>query len=144
MEQRVVTAEQTATNRYWLQGTVSDREIQLTVRLQIPEQDGADVGVSALFGPVLPEPWEEVLHQRLYAGVHGGLAAVDAPLPSGGIGVQIMHLIVVPPIEPGSDEDEVQRLGDTLEALAAGTVSSLWTGLIRLSAPDSPRPGRAA
>lgn len=139
----VAAAEQTASSRFWTDGSMPDREIQITVRLQVPEEDGADVGIRPRFEPPLPPPWADALHQRLYAGVHGGPARVEAPLPTGGIGVLVTHLVIVPSLQRGGDDHELQRLGDTLEALMAGTVASLWTGLNRLLGPFAPIAGGA-
>lgn len=142
--QGVMRAEQAATSRYWSAESALEREIRMTVRLQVPEEDGVGVGISAGFEPALPPPWEDVLHQRLNVGVHGGLATVGTALPDGGVGVRITRLVVIPPIEAGSDADEIRRLGDTLEALAAATVASLWIGLRSLNEPLAARGGLIA
>ena len=132
MQTQAMVAEQTSRNRYWQPVPLLPREIELTVRLEIPEETGADVGIDPRFDPPFPPAWEDALHQRLYAGVHDGLASVGTPLPAEGIGVHITRLRVSPPLEPDSNPDDVRRLGDTLEALTAATVAALWTGLISL------------
>lgn len=138
MQTQAIVAEQTSRNRYQQPAPLPPREIELTLRLEIPEEDGADVGINSSFDPPLPPEWDDPLQQRLYQGVHGGLASVEAPLPDGGIGVYITHLRIFPPLETGSSSDEIRRLGNTLESLTAATVAALWTGVIRLGAPAAP------
>jgi hypothetical protein len=137
MRAQTVVAEQTSRNRYWQPAPLPPREIEMTVRLEIPEEAGADVGVNPRFAPSLPPAWEDALHQRLYAGVHGGLATVGAALPAGGLGVSITRLHVSPPLNCDGSPDDIRRLGDTLEALTAATVAALWTGLLSLGAPST-------
>lgn len=138
MQTRTISAEQTSRNRYWQLAPLPPREIELTVRLEIPEESGADVGITPSFDPPLPAAWEDTIQQRLYQGVHGGLANVGAPLPDGGVGVHITRLRLTPPLNTDSSADDVRRLGDMLEALTAATVAALWTGLISLGAPTAP------
>src|SRR3954451_18070978 len=134
-----IVAEQTSRNRYQQQPfPLPPREIELTVRLEMPEGTGADVGIDADFDPPPPSTWEDALQQRLHRGVHGGLANVGAPLPEGGIGVHILQVRILPPLESTAAVDDVQRLGETLEALTAATVSALWTGVITLGSPSAP------
>ena len=132
MQPRVIVAEQTSRNRYAQPGSMPPREIEMTIRLMVPEDEGADVGISAEFVPGVPEQWEDGLSQRLYRGVHGGLARVGSPLPAGGIEVRISKVRVFPQLSTDSDQDDVRRVGETLEALTAATVSALWSGLIHL------------
>jgi hypothetical protein len=110
------------------------REIELTVRLEIPDGEGVDVSIRPEFKPSLPPVWEDILLQRLYQGVHVGLANVGDPIPSGGINVEVTRLRVTPQLEPSSasNSDDVRRLGDTLEVLTASTVAALWAGLISI------------
>ena len=135
MQAQAIVAEQTSRNRYQQPAPMPLREIELTVRLEIPDEDGADVGIYASFANSLPPEWDDTLHQRLYQGVHSGLATVEAPFPDGGIGVHITHLRFDPPLEARTSADDVRRLGDALEALAAATVAALWNGIISLGAP---------
>jgi hypothetical protein len=132
MQPRVIVAEQTSRNRYARPGSMPPREIEMTVRLAVPEDEGADVDIRAEFVPSLPERWEVGLFQRLYSGVHGGLANVGSPLPDGGIEVAITQVRVSPQLSAESDQDDVRRVGETLEALTAATVGALWSGLIHL------------
>jgi hypothetical protein len=97
----------------------------MTVRLVIPEEEGADVGITAEFVPDVPTQWEDRLYERLYRGVHSGLAGVSSRLPARGIEVEITRVRVSPQLEIESDSEDVRHLGDTLEALTAATVSGL-------------------
>jgi len=132
MQSREIVAEQTSRNRYSRPGALPPREIEMTVRLIVPDEDGADVSITADFAPTLPARWEDRLYERLYSGVQGGLAGVGSSLPVGGIHVEISSIRVSPQVEDDSDTDDVGRLGDTLEALTTATVGGLWSGLIRL------------
>lgn len=138
MQTQAIAAEQTSRNVYQRPAPMPPWEIELTVRLEIPEQDEGDVGISSMFAHPLPPAWDDPLHQRLYQGVHSGLATVDAPFPDGGIGVHITHLRFFPPLESIPNENDVQRLGDALEALTAATITSLWNGIVSLGAPAIP------
>ncbi len=138
MQAEAIVAEQTSRNRYQQPFPLPPREIELTVRLEMPEETGADVGIDAVFDPPPPPTWEDSLQQRLYQGVQSGLANVGAPLPEGGIGVHLINIRILPPLESVAGTDDVQRLGETLEALTAATVSALWTGVITLGSPSEP------
>ena len=138
MQTHAIVAEQTSRNRYRRPAPLPPREIELTVRLEIPEETGVDVGINSNFIPPLPPQWEDALQQRLSIGVHGGLASVGEPLPDGGIGVSITRLRVFPPLETDSSSDDIRRLGDALEALTAATVAALWAGSMSLGATSAP------
>src|SRR5687768_13462900 len=99
MQTQAIAAEQTSRSSYQRPVPMPPREIELTVLLEIPKEDGGDVGIYSKFADSLPPAWDDALHQRLYQGVHGGLASVDAPFPVGGIGVHITHLRFFPPLE---------------------------------------------
>lgn len=132
MQTEVIAAEQTSRNRYWRPAPLPPRDVELTVRMQIPDDDDTDVGIHLDFSPPVPEQWGGVLDQRLFDGVHRGLASVDQPLPPGGISIQITTLRITPTLELDGDLAEVHRIGDMLEALTSATVAALWTGLISL------------
>jgi hypothetical protein len=134
---RAFIAEQTSRNRYSRVAPLPPREIELTLRLEIPEESGADVSTTPDLDLPLPTSWEETVHQRLYAGVHGGIARGGAPLPAGGIGVHITRLRVTPLFDGEDNPNERRRLGETLEALTASTVAALWAGLISHGAPTA-------
>jgi hypothetical protein len=138
MQTQVIVAEQTSRSRYQRTTPMPSWEIGLTLRLEIPDDDGADVGIYSKFADALPSEWDDMLHQRLYQGVHGGLAGVEAPLPDGGIGVYITQLRFHPPLELRTNTNDVRRLGDALEALTAATVAALWNGIIIFDAPVTP------
>lgn len=92
------------------------------------------MGISQERASPFSRGWEEALHQALAVGVHGGIAAANAPLPEGGIGVPITRLLVAPPLDADTDPKDIRRLRATLEALAASTVAALWTGLMESDA----------
>jgi hypothetical protein len=138
MQTQALVAEQTSRNRHQRLAPMPPREIELTIRLEIPEEDGANVGIHSPFVNALPSEWEDTLHQRLYQGVHSGLASVQAPFPAGGIDVQITHLLFLPPLETRPIANDVQRLGDALEALTSATVAALWNGIISHGVPATP------
>src|SRR3954468_24409147 len=98
MHAEAIVAEQTSRNRYQQPFPLPPREIELTVRLEMPEGTGANVGIDAAFDPLPPSTWEDSLHERLYQGVHSGLAIVGAPLPAGGIAVHIIKIRISPPL----------------------------------------------
>jgi hypothetical protein len=137
MQTHAIVAEQTSRNRYRRPAPLPPREIELTVRLEIPEETGVDIGINPSFTPPLPPQWEDALQQRLFVGVHGGLASVGEPLPVGVIGVAITRLRVFPPLGADSDIDDIRRLGDVLEALTAATVAALWAGAMSLGATSA-------
>lgn len=134
MQAQAIVAEQTASTSYSRRFPLPPRQIDMTVRLEIPEEDGADVGIQPIFTLDIPKRWDDLVHQRLYDGVHAGLARVDAPLSDGRIGVSITWLLVSPSLAPDSDEDDVRQVADTLETLVASTVAALWTGLMNFRA----------
>jgi hypothetical protein len=138
MQAQAIVAEQTSRNRYQQPAPMPPREIELTVRLEIPQMDGSNVGIYASFANSLPPAWDDALHQRLYQGVHSGLATVEEPFPDGGIDVHITHLHFDPPLEVRTSANDVRRLGDALEALTAATVAALRNGVISLGALTTP------
>jgi hypothetical protein len=137
MQTQVIRAEQTSRNRYLRPAPLPPREIELTVRLESPEGTGADVGIVPSFRRSLPSQWEDAILQRLYQGVHGGLAQVGTPLPAGGIAVHISRLRFSPLLDPESNIDDLQRLGDALEAHTAATIAAVWTGALSLGASSA-------
>ena len=124
----MIVAEQATRSRYWRSDASPSREIRLTARLEIPGEEGVDVATSLVFEP-LASPWDEQIDQHLYDGVHAGLASVGGALPADGIRVLITALHIMPGLAPESSEGEVRSVGETVHALAAATVSALWTGL---------------
>lgn len=138
MQTQVMVAEQTSRSRYWQPAPLPTREIELTIRLRIPDDDGADVGIRPSVVPDLPEPWQDLLLQRLFDGVHACLARVGTALSVGGVGVEVTRLRLSPPPTAAGDPDDLRRMGETLEGLAASVVAALWTGLISLAAPAVP------
>jgi hypothetical protein len=137
MTSQKIVAEQASRTRYIQAAPLPTREIEMIVRLLIPERDGADVGINADFSQGIPEQWQDALLQRLYRGVHAGLAHAGAPLPPGGIEAQITHVRVSSPLSPESDEEDVRRLGKTLENPTAATIAGLWQSVVLLGVPST-------
>ena len=135
MQAQATVAAPTTRSWYRRPAPLSPRAIEMTIRIQAPEDDGADVGIYPGFRPVFPDPYADELYKRLYDGVHAGLASVESPFLIGGVGVFITRVLVSPPLAVDGDDDEVDRLGNTLEAIAASTVAALWRGTINLGAP---------
>lgn len=138
MQTQTIVAEQTSHNLFLQDPLAPPREIELTVRLEIPEETGADVGITPRFDTELLSDWQDALTQRLYQGVHGGLASIEAPLPMGGIGIYITYLRLSPPVREESTSSEIRQLGDALEALMASTVAALWAGAMSFDASITP------
>ena len=138
MQTQAIVAEQTSRTTYGRPSHFPSREIELTVRLEIPEATGADVGIDSSFEPRLSHIWEDALHQRIYRGVHNGLANVEAQLPEHGIGVRITKLQISPLPHVNSVSDDIQRLGDALEALTESIVAALWAGILSFGTTSAP------
>lgn len=81
---------------------------------------------SRLFKPELPERLADVVHQKLYDGVHAGIAAVSMPFPEGGFAIEILTLQLLPDPEAIMADDDMQRIAELLGAMVMGMVASLW------------------
>ncbi len=124
----MILAEQATRSRYWHSGSSPSREIRLTARLEVPGVEGADVDTALLFESHA-SPWNELIDQHLYDGVHAGIAGAGMPLPDGGVRVFITELSITAGLAADAGEDEVRSVVETVHALASATVSTLWTGL---------------
>jgi hypothetical protein len=130
-------AEQTTLSRYRSSAPLPEREIEITIRLEMPAQDEADVSITIGFELPLSPPWDDRVVQQLYEGVHAGLAAAGLPLPPEGLAVQVSALRVAPPLGIDAGNDEASQVGDTVRALAAATVELLRNGLERRREAES-------
>lgn len=124
-------AEQTTVCTFRELMSLPDREIRLTIRMEISAQESADVSTTLLFEPYLPERWQDMLHRHLYNGVHDGLAGSAAPIPQGGIAVEISGLNIHPHLESNSPKKDALWLGDVIQALTAEMVTTMLTGMCR-------------
>ncbi len=109
-------------------------ELQLTVRVETTADPFTDVMIALLFEPQFPEAFQDRLHQRLYDGVHGGLAVAipDSPLPATGITVKVLQLRLSPPLDSFALNGELDSLGDLLQSQMMGIVAGLWSGILNL------------
>lgn len=136
-------AEQTTQSRYWRSPSLLEREIDLVARLETVDA-GSDVDTELLYEP-LAAGWDEAIADRVYEGVHAGLAAVAAPLPRGGLRVQISRLQLSPPLESNPAAESVALLGETVRAIVASAVESMWrevgrSEVVAADDGDAPRP----
>lgn len=125
-----MVAEQTTHSRYWSSAARPPREIDVSARIETPGEPGVDVDTVLAYQP-LPEGWDEVIARHVYEAVHAALAAAARPLPDDGLRVLISDLRIAP--APGRDADpaEVTAVAETVRAIVAATVESLWAGLPR-------------
>ncbi len=122
-------AEQVASCTYWTSAANPPVEVQMTIRVEIPGEPGVDVSTTLLFEPELPEHLADMVHQKLYDGVHAGLGATGLPFPQGGIAVEILTLQLHPFPETIVADKDMQRIAEALGALVMGIVGALWAGL---------------
>ena len=134
----MMVAEQATRSRYRLSASTPEREIRLTARIEVPGEEGVDVETLLLYDPGLPPPVDDRIHRQLYDGVHAGLAAAGTSLAPDGIRVVITELRISPPLAADAGEEEVRSVGETIHALTAAAVSSLWAGLNRSVAALTP------
>src|SRR5438270_9641332 len=94
-------AEQTTSSTFSPHLGQNAATIEMTVRMEVPIPEaygpGPNVSIALVYEPKLPEELQDELHRGLYNGVHSGLARVGAPLPQGGVYVEIARLAVVQP-----------------------------------------------
>lgn len=126
-------AEQSTQSRFWSSSSLPDREIDLVARVEIggdaaEREGGVDVDARLLYDP-LPPAWDDLIAARIYDGIHAGLAAVAAPLPSAGLRVTISRLGILPEPPPTRSSAELEALGETVRGTIASTIESLWLGL---------------
>ena len=103
-------AEQSVSCVYRMVGSHPTLELHMSIQVEIPGEAGVDVATYLFFEPKLPEYLQEALHQSLYDGVHGGVAATALPLSPGGLIVRIMQLRLLPLPETAPAEEEIQVL----------------------------------
>ncbi len=118
--------EQTIQTSYRYAPHPTLRAVHLMVSMEIPApEEFVDVGVWLAAAPIVAEPLQDALNQRLYNAVHGGLATGGQPLPKGGLEVRLLALRVDPTSAAIVWDDEVERLAEVLEALLSQAVASL-------------------
>lgn len=126
----MLSADCTVSARFPTVGQRSDVEISVAVRLEIPGEPGVDVAIALDYEPKFPLATQDVLHQRLYDGVHGGLAAVERPLPPGGVTAVVTAVRLTPPPDGGGSVADLAHTGRLLQVLTAQAVSTLFDGLL--------------
>src|SRR5689334_20757182 len=101
-------------------------EIQLTV--QIEDKSDVDVSVYLQYEPELPEALQDRLHRRIYDGAHEGISTTIpwSLLSHEGITVRVLQLSISPQPETFFLDNEIDSLGNILEAQMRGIVSGLW------------------
>ncbi len=104
-------------------------EVSMTVSVEVPGEPGVDVSTTLLFEPELPEHLADMVHQKLYDGVHAGLGAAGLSFPQGGIAVEILALQLRPHPDTIMASDDKQRIAEALGALVMGMVAGVWAGL---------------
>jgi hypothetical protein len=126
-------AEQSSRTVFLLDADKPAAEIEITVRMEIPQSSpvaGGDVSTWLRYEPEVPEQLQDELHRALYNGVHAGLATIDAPLPQGGIAVEVSRLVVkTPELDTLSAASAIGQVAGNLHTLVTYTVASLWQGL---------------
>ncbi|MEP7287696.1 MAG: hypothetical protein ABI947_18235 [Chloroflexota bacterium] len=134
MNNYTMFAEQSIAFSCWNREKSKTVEIQLTVRVENSAEQFVAVSTELLFEPQLPEAFQDRLHQRLYDGVHGGIAIAipHLPLPSTGITVKVLQLRLSPPLDSFVLDDEIDSLGNILETQMMGIVAGLWSGILNL------------
>jgi hypothetical protein len=131
-------AEQNTSCTYWVSDALPGLEIQESIRIEIPGEEGGYVTTYLQYEPKLPESLWDVLHRHLYDGVHGGLAAAGLPLPSERITVRIMRLSIIPSLDDRTATQTIEAIGSILEHLTREMVHTLRIGLANLSVTLQP------
>ncbi|HVG01037.1 MAG TPA: hypothetical protein VND68_14450 [Chloroflexia bacterium] len=131
-------AEQTTLSR--LPTSESEHlEVKMLVHLELPTSEygplrevptseyGPNVSIWLKYEPKLPEHVQDALHARLFNGVHGGLYESGFRLPSGGVYVELQELAISSPTDTFSLDGRVEQIGNLLEHVMSGTVSTLFS-----------------
>jgi hypothetical protein len=126
--------EQTTICRYKAIGLQeADIEIQMTVQMERPVSLYGDVYTELLFEPIFPEDLQDEFRQRLYNGVHGGLALSPVlHLPNTIVAVKILELRVLPSPQSIRDTEDKTNMGYLLEVTISGIVETLHRSLENL------------
>lgn len=85
------------------------------------------VGIYLKYEPKLPEHVQDALERRLLNGVHEGLYASGFLVPPGGVYVELQELAISSPTHTFSLDEHVEQLGNLLEDVVRGTVSTLFS-----------------
>jgi hypothetical protein len=105
-------------------------EIRVAMRFELLNDEEGNVSTKLSYEPFLfADNWlaQDVLHQKLFNGIHSGLASVKRPLPARCLGFDISQLHVSPPLEEMNDA-EVERISNVLLEIVSGMVATLWGG----------------
>ncbi|HEX5503677.1 MAG TPA: hypothetical protein VFW96_13725 [Thermomicrobiales bacterium] len=122
-------AEHAAAVSLWAADQAPALALRLATRLTIPGEPGVDVAIQLVCETEDPGGLDDTLWQALCRGVHRGIASVEAPLPTGGLAVEITELHLRPAPDATTSGDVLKRIGDTLEGLMAHIMAGLWEGL---------------
>ena len=88
-----------------------------------PEKAHADLSTEMSFKPIFAIDAQDELNQRIYDGVHNGLAIQGGERPKNGLVVQITRLQLMPRLQNlAKSTTSFRQLGDAVEALIAGMV----------------------
>jgi len=126
----VLAADCTVSARFPAPGRAPDAEISLSLRLEIPGEPGVDVTIGLDYAPRLPLATQDPLHQRLYDGVHGGLAVVERPLPPGGVTVIVTGVRLTPTPDGSGSVADLAHTGKLLQLLTTQATATLFDGLL--------------
>ncbi len=112
---------------------------EVTIRLSMSLEADAGlfggVGIGGLAAGELPEGWHFALWEYMVLAVHAGRSADGFPLPDSGVHFTITQLIILPPIEATTSEDDVHRICKMVYSVVWDTTLSLWNGWNAASLP---------
>lgn len=122
-------AEQKSFSKFWVSNKQIVVEVQMTIQFELATEEDPDVGTFLSYEPKFPQGWnaQDELQQKLFIGVHAGLAVVDLPLPKTCLNFEISQLSVSPSLQEMAEED-IQRIGNLLLEMVRWAVAALWTG----------------
>ncbi|MGN6565874.1 MAG: hypothetical protein ACTHMA_16060 [Thermomicrobiales bacterium] len=129
-------AEQTTSVSLWAADQVPALTLRLATRLKIPGEPGVDVTIRLAGEPDASSRLDDTLWQALCRGAHRGIASVAAPLPAGGIAIEITDLHLGPALDATASGEVLQCISDTLEGMMAHIVAGSWAGLEGIRSVD--------
>ena len=125
---------QTTSHTFPSRDRTTDVQIALTVQLSSP----GDVGVDVAFDAFLEEALQAVFNQCLFDAIHGGIAAVQQPLPQQGVKIDVVVFSLTPEtalVQEGKLNNDVLRIS---EWLLSTIVSNLFYTLLIMNASAKP------